>query len=1300
MNPSQLNLEQEADGAAPAWTVAVDTGGTFSDCIALSSDGRSGRAKLLSSGIVQLGFHVTARLATGAVEGVFEHSPIPGELLHGQILSSLDGSRSWTLHPSQQGTGWLLLPCEDGNDSLVEPGHRLVLQLQHRLPVPLLCACVATGTALSDPLPPMELRLATTRATNALLEGRTSRVVLITNKGLEGLLAIGDGRRPRLFDLHVPERENPAFFSLGIRGRLDASGKVLRPIDQEEIQEVVASWREEGVAAAVALAHGHLCPEQEEQVADLLRAGGLRRVTTSSAASLRAGLVQRATTAVVDAALGETIDDFVQSVREHSSVAGHSSLLLMSSAGGLEPSTGYRPAQSLLSGPAAGVMGLARLGADLPCERLLGFDMGGTSTDVARVDHGQPTLRSSHRVGAISLAATAISIHTVAAGGGSICAYRDGRLHVGPESAGADPGPACYGHGGPLTITDVNLLLGRLHPANFTIPVDPGASMTTWQDLLHAMGEEADDHSGMRADLLEGLLTIANERMADAMRVVTQREGVDPSGSTLAAFGGAGGLHACAVSELLGISEIVLPADAGILSARGLLRAQREALHEATCNVALVDAPAQLPPMLARARSHLQEKLGAGPAIEQCWLQVRLRGQEASLDIEMRSTLEIDPLEVLHRFRQGYEARFEHWPFDDTGQSTDQEHVEVAGFRLLLRREQPALDIPASSDGTVTKRSAHDALQVWEGGQQRSAQRVARDLMRAGEHIVGPAIVQDAHATLWLASGWQGQMDSSGNLRLRRQNVSAEAVPQTETDTSPDALNLELFSRRFQRIAEDMGELLQRSAISTSIRERLDFSCALLTPEADLLVNAPHIPVHLGSLGECVRQVLRAISLGPGDAIVTNHPAFGGSHLPDVTVITGVFDSEGALLGYVASRAHHAEIGGSRPGSMPPFATRLSEEGVIIPPAFIARNGRYDDRELRDLLTSGPWPTRALLHNLTDIRAALAANRQGEAGLRGLATNHGRDLVLHWQKRILDYSRQVLADCLQQRSPGPWQAQELLDDGSPIAVKVSRNAGKLRVDLSGSAPQHPGNLNTPTAVVRSAVMYVLRLLLQRDVPLNEGVMQDVELLLPPGMLNPDFSGVDTALPAIVAGNTETSQRLVNLLLRAMGIAAASQGTMNNVIFGNERFAYYETLPGGCGATPEASGATAMQCHMTNTRLTDLEILEARYPVRVERLRIRRNSGGSGAQCGGHGIHRSLRFLEACSLSLVSQHRRSGPMGCDDGEEGAQGVNHLVRANGELEILAGNDSAEINAGDLLDLLTPGGGAWGEPDSSEA
>jgi 5-oxoprolinase (ATP-hydrolysing) len=1233
--------------ATPVWRIWIDTGGTFTDCVAVDPVGATHRAKVLSDGALR-GTVVEAlgptRLCIAQAWGA------PRDFVRGQTM---------TLRQADGTSVGAVIRSFDPNTGIVEldapfsaaPASGTAFEVRFAWEAPILAARLVTGTLPGDPLPPLALRVATTRGTNALLTRQGTPPALFTTSGFGDLLEIGTQQRPELFALDIlkPEPLYGAVCEVG--ERLSADGAVLRALDETALRDHARALRRAGVrTAVVAFLHSDLEPAHERRAGEILRAEGFTHVSESAVLAPFVKVVPRAQTAVVNAYLSPLLDAYRDGITSELPPTG-ATLHFMTSAGGLVGANHFAAKDSLLSGPAGGVVGAAQAALAAGFSRIIAFDMGGTSTDVARYD-GEFDYVFEHRVGDALLVAPALAIESVAAGGGSICRADRHGLHVGPESAGATPGPACYGRGGPLTLTDVNLLLGRLDPARFEIPIDRGASERA-ADALLADLTETDASPPNRTAVLEGLVALADERMADAIRRISLRKGYDPAEYALVGFGGAGGQHACAVADRLGIKTVMIPADAGLLSAWGLGRAGIERFAERQILLPLTDVenslPAQIAVLEAKALGAVvAEGIDAAlVAVRRRIVTLRLAGQESAIALDYESGMSL-----AEDFRRRYRATFG----DEPGPGRPLEIETIRVVAAEIRDAETAGEPPVAIDAPLD----------------------------------GPACVVERHCTIFVASGWTAVRHASGARLLTRGSADVAAA------VSDPAVQEALFAGRFTAIAEEMGETLRRTALSTNVKERLDFSCAVLDAHGRLVANAAHIPVHLGALGRCVREVCAALTMEPDDVVVTNHPAFGGSHLPDVTVISPLFaDDSRTLIGYVASRAHHAEIGGTRPGSMPPDARNLAEEGVVLSPMYLQHGEESLIEAVCTRLTGAPFPTRALPDNRADLLAAFAANRQGAAALAELARTHGTATLGRQMGALLLRAESLLRDALRAIPDGDYAAVEYLDDRAPIAVRITVAGDTATVDFAGSAPVQPGNLNATPAIVNSAVLYVLRLLVAQPLPLNEGLMRPITLLLPPGSLvNPDFDTTDPVrCPAVVGGNTEVSQRIVDALLRALGLAACSQGTMNNTLYGADTFGYYETVCGGAGATAGSPGAHAVHTHMTNTRITDVEILERRYPVRIERFARRRGSGGAGHHPGGDGVIRETVFLAPMSLSVLTQHRVEQPYGREGGQPGATGRQTVVRVTGERLELSSVDGCEVGAGDRLILETPGGGGWG-------
>jgi len=1050
------------------WKIRIDTGGTFTDCRALAPGDTAPRiVKLLSSGKLRIA--VSEWIDSDRRQCRIE---VPGSWItpHDFFVGFADrGNRV---------SAW---DCESQILTFDQPAPHpkpATIDLSTGEQAPVVGIRLLTGTGPGGTFPSLELRLATTRGTNALLENKGAKVAFFITSGFGDLLHIRDQRRADLFALeHLCPQPIPDAF-IEVDERLDANGSILKPLELETLTSAAQKAVDRGCdSAAIALLHSYRNPVHELALRDYLLKLGFQNVSLSSELAPLIKILPRAETAVINATLTPIMRRFIDDIS--GALGDDATLLTMTSAGGLETPRNFHPKDSLFSGPAGGVVGAAAAGRQAGFDKLITFDMGGTSTDVARYD-GDFVYQFEQRVGAATLLAPALKIATVAAGGGSICSREDTGLRVGPESAGADPGPACYGRGGPLTITDVNLLLGRIDPDNFGIPLGPDNLRAAQRAALELQAEG----DSLDRTFLEGLLEIAIEQMSDSIREISIREGAAPDEYALLAFGGAGPLHACAIAERLGIRTVLVPAEAGVLSAFGLHHAVVERFSERQILQCLEEVIDTLADILDEMASQAAEGLKQDTfVIRRRMAELRFAGQDATLSIEIDDIDELD-----HDFREHYSKVFG--------------YRQKAGRRVELVALRVAVSTPPND------------VDLAPTDVQRTANGTP---LSPGDEITGPARIQDPFSTCWLPKGWSACMTAGGGVVITR-SKTIDATPLL----APTEIRHELFRHRFGTIVEAMGAMLERSAVSTNVKERLDFSCALLDADARLVVNAPHIPVHLGALGECVRRVAVVHQFRPGDMIVTNHPGFGGSHLPDVTVISAVFTNDGHLVGYVANRAHHAEIGGISPGSMPPAASCLAEEGVVIPPTLLFDRGESQLDSLARRLIETTFPTRHLADNLADLDAQAAANRSGVEAMRSLLDEHGQDTIrsefVHLASSASDaLQKQVVASGFQYST-----AEQRLDDGTLIKVAAHWQDHRLGIDFSGTAERHPGNLNATPAIVQSALLYVLRLWIggSNHLPLNEGLLSDVELLLPHCFLNPEFPEDSLKCPAVVGATSK------------------------------------------------------------------------------------------------------------------------------------------------------------------------------------
>jgi 5-oxoprolinase (ATP-hydrolysing) len=1272
-----------------AWEFWIDVGGTFTDCFARLPDGALRRHKLLSSGVTKGGAatgSTPARVADAArredpdgfwVGYAFRLLDAAGKVISESRVSAFDAA-----------SGALAL----APPLLVAPTAGQAYELDGGEEAPVLAIRYLLGLPREAEIPHVIVRLGTTRGTNALLTRRGARAAFVTTRGFADILAIGYQNRPRLFDLAIRKREPLYAAVVEIDERVTAEGQVLRAPDENVVRRQLAELKQSGVESlAICLLHAYRFAEHELLVARLAREVGFTEISASSQMAPLVKIVARGDTTVMDAYLNPILRDYVSQLRGS---LGAADLRIMTSAGGLVSADQFSGKDSILSGPAGGVVGFSRVAQAAGFPRAIGFDMGGTSTDVSRFD-GRYELEYETEKAGVRVVAPMMAIETVAAGGGSVCAFDGAKLVVGPQSAGAEPGPACYGRGGPLAVTDLNFYLGRILPERFPFPLDRRAV----EARLTALADEIQRATGKRysrVELCDGLLRVANANMVKAIQSISIAKGCDPRDYALVAFGGAAGQHACAVAADLGIGQILLHPDAGILSAYGIgvadvVRHGVRGVYRPFTSESVQELDAIFAELIASARAQvLAEGILPARIEERRSLDLRYRGLDAWLTIP-------EPADGDYVAAYG-EAHQKLYGYRHDGRALE---IMAARVEVVGRTVDPEERSTRLPPRVVTPPRLQT---VYFDAHARQTGVYDREQLRPGDRVFGPAIICEGMSTTLVEPAWQADVYIRGELVISaEEGQHVSALPQTSFDEQAaiecDPASLEVFNNRFAAIAEQMGITLRNTASSVNVKERLDFSCAVFTATGDLVVNAPHIPVHLGAMGETVRCVLADNpQLRPGDVFVTNDPYRGGSHLPDVTVVTPIFDDAGGrLLFFTASRAHHAEIGGIVPGSMPPFSTNLAEEGVLIRNFKLVDAGRSRSEELGALLTSGPYPTRNVADNLADIAAQVAANQQGARDLARLVAAHTLPVVTAYMRFIQEAAERKMRAALARLPIGRHEFADYLDDGSKIAAAIDIAGDSATIDFTGTSAVLPGNLNANRAIVTAAVMYVLRSLIDEDIPLNQGVLAPVRIMLPECLLNPTPGPTPAESAAIVGGNVETSQRVVDVLVGALRLAAASQGTMNNVLFGDDKFGYYETICGGAGATHAADGADAVHTHMTNTRLTDPEVLEQRYPVRLREFSIRHGSGGRGARRGGDGITRVIEFLRPLSLSILTQRRGPyAPYGMAGGEPGGLGRNLLERADGSRETLPNQAQMRVMEGEALIIETPGGGGWGKAE----
>jgi 5-oxoprolinase (ATP-hydrolysing) len=1137
------------------------------------------------------------------------------------------------------------------------------------------------------PIPPCTLRIGTTIATNALLERKGEPVLLAITKGFRDAIRIGYQDRPDLFarriDLPPPLHADV----VEMDERLMQDGTILTPLDEAAAQAALQRGYDAGLrAVAIVLMHGYRYPAHEQALARIARQIGFTQISVSHEVAPLIKLVGRGDTVLADAYLSPVLRAYVDGLG--AALGEDADMLFMQSNGGLTRGDLFRGKDAVLSGPAGGIVGLARTAEQAGFGEVIGFDMGGTSTDVSHYA-GSYERDNEARVAGVRLRAPMMRIHTIAAGGGSICSVVDGRFRVGPESAGAVPGPACYRRGGPLTITDCNVMLGKVQPDFFPSLFGPNGNQPLDRDAVEARFAdicaqvEAQTGRVMTAqEAAQGFIAVAVASMANAIKRISVARGHDVARYTLASFGGAGGQHACLVADALGMDRVMIHPLGGVLSAYGMGLADRRAVRERTLALPLDDAGADA---LVAAIADLAEQARADlPEAERSETVLRLRydGTDSLFDVMLG-----DRAAMLADFEAQYQARF---GYGGTG-------------TILVDMVRVEAIAPTAEDmgkvATIATQPAAPLAQVMLAGAQ--APVFDRAGLTLDSIVDGPALISDPVSTTVVEPGWRARLDAIGNLVLTRH--APRPAPAADDGTAVDPVRLEVMGGLFMAIAEEMGAALQHSASSVNIRERLDFSCALFDAAGNLVANAPHMPVHLGSMGESIRAVMRRRGIGadgraidgrgmlPGDVYALNAPYDGGTHLPDVTVVMPVFvdGAAHAPAFYVAARGHHADIGGISPGSMPPDSRSIEEEGIVLDNVLVVDQGRFLEGDLRALLAAGRWPSRNVDQNIADLSAQIAACAKGAAELQRISGDYGADVVAAYMGHVQDQAEAAVRRLIDRLSDGHYRYA--MDNGAQVVVSVTidRAARGATVDFTGTSDQLPGNFNAPLSVARAALLYVVRTLVDEAVPMNDGCLKPMTLVVPEGsLLRPLYPA------AVVAGNVETSQVVTDALFGALGVMAGAQGTMNNFTFGNARHQYYETISGGSGAGPDFDGADVVQTHMTNSRLTDPEILESRFPVLLEEFSIRAGSGGAGAHHGGNGGLRRIRFLEDMTAGILANRRSVPPFGLEGGAPGGLGRNWVERGDGRVETLGATGSAQMAPGDVFVIETPGGGGFGK------
>ena len=1140
------------------------------------------------------------------------------------------------------------------------------------------------GLAPHEPITPQQVacvKMGTTVATNALLERKGEPTVLVTTTGFRDALRIAYQNRPRLFDRHIVLPELLYTQVIDAHERVGAFGEVIQALDEAHLRQSLQAAHDQGFrSAAIVFMHGYRYAAHEQAAARLAREVGFAQVSTSHETSPMMKFVSRGDTTVVDAYLSPILRRYVEQVA--SEMPGVP-LFFMQSSGGLTDAHSFQGKDAILSGPAGGIVGMARTAKLAGQEKVIGFDMGGTSTDVSHYA-GTFEREFETQVAGVRMRAPMMSIHTVAAGGGSVLTYDGARFRVGPDSAGANPGPASYRRGGPLAVTDANVMLGKIQPAHFPCVFGPHADEPLSREAVQSAFAKLAAQTGRKAEeVAEGFIEIAVQQMANAVKKISVARGYDVTRYTLQCFGGAGGQHACLVADALGMTRVFVHPLAGVLSAYGMGLADQNVIRELAVEAlledqAMPDIEAKLEQLAQAAKADLEgQKVNSGTVQLLRRLHVRYEGTDTALVVPFGGLAD-----VRSAFAAAYRQRFS---FLMEGHQLVVEAVSVEAVVAGDAPQEPRL--PTHPPREVPRR---ETVRLYSGGIWRDAALVVREDMRPGDVLRGPAIIAEKNATTVVEPGWEARLTELNHLMLERREARAT---RQAVGTSVDPVLLEVFNNLFMNIAEQMGLQLQNTAYSVNIKERLDFSCALFDAQGNLIANAPHMPVHLGSMGESIQTVIQqnAGRMKRGDVYVLNDPYNGGTHLPDVTVITPVYvGDEEAPTFYVGSRGHHADIGGTTPGSMPPFSTCIEEEGVQINNFKLVDQGRLREEEMQALLNSGRYPSRNVAQNMADLKAQVAANEKGVQELSKMVDQFGLEVVKAYMRHVQDNAEESVRRVITTLKDGAFVLP--MDNGAQIAVSIRVDAAARNavVDFTGTSEQQPNNFNAPKAVCMAAVLYAFRTLVNDDIPLNAGCLKPLKVIIPPGsMLNPNPPA------SVVAGNVETSSCITNALYGALGVMASSQSTMNNFTFGNETHQYYETIAGGSGAGNGFDGTSAVQTHMTNSRLTDPEVLEFRYPVRLDSFGIRQGSGGAGRWRGGDGAIRRIRFLDHMTASILSNGRTQGAFGMAGGQPGAVGTNHVFRADGRVEQLGHIAQVEMRPGDVFEIQTPGGGGFGTP-----
>ncbi len=1150
------------------------------------------------------------------------------------------------------------------------------------------------GVQLKELIPAEQIevvKMGTTVATNALLERRGEPTILVVTRGFRDQLRIAYQARPKLFVRQIVLPEMLYESVIEVDERVGAHGDVVLELDQGQARRDLQRVFDQGIrSVAVCLLHGYRYTQHEAQLKRIAEAIGFSQISVSHEVSPLMKFVSRGDTTVVDAYLSPILRRYVAQVQ---SQLGNVRLQFMQSSGGLTDANFLQGKDAILSGPAGGIVGAAAVTRQAGFDKMIGFDMGGTSTDVTHFA-GEYERAFETEVAGVRMRAPMMRIYTVAAGGGSICGFDGSKFRVGPESAGANPGPAAYRRGGPITVTDCNIVVGKLRPDLFPAvfgesadqPLDVDAARRAFEGLAESIEKVTGNNMSIEA-IASGFLRIAVENMANAIKHVSVQRGYDVTEYTLTCFGGAGGQHACLVADALGMQRAYIHPLAGVLSAYGMgladVRAIRQQAVEKPLTEALLQTLSEIfQPLCSVARVEIEKQGVTQDRIRIVQtLALKYDGTDTTIDIPFDRDARLPSL--TQAFQQRYR---QHYGFLMPGRKLILESIAAEAIGETHIAEHKGVQYSARPLGL----QARSMVKIFSDGEWRDASVYFREELRPGDVITGPAIIKESNATTIVERDWRATVTPQDHLLLER----AVAAPRVMAiGTNADPILLEVFNNLFVAIAEQMGVVLANTSYSVNIKERLDFSCAIFDPEGNLVANAPHMPVHLGSMGESVRVILerRATMMKPGDAYVLNAPYAGGTHIPDVTVVMPVFlPGENQPLFYTAARGHHADIGGITPGSMPPFSTHINQEGVLLDNVQIVSEGEFLEHELTELLTSGDNPVRNVMQNIADLRAQVASCNKGAKELLAMVEHYSRDVVTAYMKHVQDNAEESVRRVIHRLSDGEFGVD--LDDGSHIQVRVSidRDSRCATVDFTGTSAQRPSNFNAPRSVSRAVVLYVFRTLVDVDIPMNAGCLKPIEIVIPEGsMLSPVYPA------AVVAGNVEVSQAATNCLYGALGAMAGAYGTMTNFTFGNDRYQYYETISGGSGAGPTFAGTSVVQCHMTNSRLTDPEVLEFRYPVRVDSHSINRGTGGDGQFKGGDGAERCIRFLQPMTAAILANNRINRPHGMNGGEPGAAAKNWVERHEGTREDYGHICEVQMNAQDVFVIQTPGGGGFGKP-----